>query len=159
VAAASAHLVRFGGHAAACGVTIAPDKVESFAAAFAAAVRAQLGSPPYIPELRPDLELAPEGLSLEMLSDIARLAPFGHQNPEPLWVSRGLEVKSARVVGGEHLKLTLAAGIQLEAIGFGMASLAPALPKRLDAVYRLERNTFRGQDKLELKLEDLRGAS
>jgi single-stranded-DNA-specific exonuclease len=155
IGAASPHLLRFGGHAAAAGVTIEPDRVDAFRAAFTQAVRAQLGEPPYVAVLRPDLELAPERIDMAMLPVIERLAPFGHQNPEPLWVSAGVSVRSRRVVGSDHLKLTLGAG-RLDAIGFGLGHLAEALPERLDVAYRLARDEYKGANRVQLRIEDLR---
>jgi len=155
IQAASEHLVRFGGHAAAAGITILAPSLPAFRAAFTAEARRRLGAPPYVVELHPDLEVEATGLSLDMLPLIEQLAPFGQQNPAPLWVSRGLEVRSVRVVGGEHLKLTLAGTARLEAIAFGMGALAERLPPRIDLAYRLERNTYGGRNTLELKVEDI----
>ena len=154
IAAASAHLVRFGGHAAAAGVTIEPAAVPAFRAALTAAVCEQLGDPPYVSFIEPDFEMPTTALSLDVLAPIERLAPFGQANPAPLWASAGVPVESARIVGGEHLKLTLEGGH--EALGFGMGKLAASVPERLDLVYRLERDSYGGRDRLVLRLEDLR---
>ncbi len=154
ISAASAHLLRFGGHPAAAGVTIAPERVPDFRAAFAAGVRQTLGDPPFTPVLKPEAEIDAAALKLDTLAAIEQLAPFGQDNPEPLFVARALAVRGKQVVADEHLKIKLGEGH--DAIGFGMAALLPQLPPTVDAVFRLSRNRFRGRETLQLRLEDLR---
>lgn len=158
IAEASEHLVRFGGHRAAAGVTIRPESVEPFRAAFAGAVRRRLGEPPFVPVLNLDLEVEPAQLGLDMLEELQRLAPFGQDNPEPLLVARALSIRSKRVVGDDHLKLSLGEGA-LDAIAFNLAPLAAQLPPVVDVAFRLERNSYRGRDALQLRVEDLKPAS
>ena len=96
-----------------------------------------------------------EALSLDMVGALDRLQPFGQENPEPLWVSRGVAVEHKRTVGDTHLKLLL--GEQRhEAIGFGLGALLHDLPERVDIAFRLERNSYAGRVGLQLRLEDLR---
>ena len=77
-------------------------------------------------------------------------------NPAPTFLSRGLTLAGpARTVGTDGLKLSLrTAHGALEAIGWGMADLAPTLVDgaALDVAYRLERDAFRGEERLVVKL-------
>ncbi|MEE8408927.1 MAG: single-stranded-DNA-specific exonuclease RecJ, partial [Myxococcota bacterium] len=158
IEATSQHLLRFGGHTAAAGVTVAPDRVEAFREAFAGEVERRIGAPPFVPVLRPELEVEPGTLSLDMLAQLDRLEPFGQANPEPLLVARRLSVRNKRVVGQRHLKLKLGdAG--LDAIGFGLGDVADEVPETVDVAFRLSRNRYRGRDSLQLKVEDLRHLS
>lgn len=154
----ASHLSRFGGHAAAAGVTIEPARIDDFRRALADAVHARLGQPPYVAVVEPDIETPVDAMSLPLLATIEGLAPFGQHNPEPLWASADVAVQSMRVVGGDHVKLVVGDAGH-EAMGFGMASAARDLPRRLDIVYHLERNTYGGHDKLMLRIKDLRPAA
>lgn len=158
MAAGAHHVVRFGGHKAAAGLTILPQKVAHFAEAFQQGVLEQLGPPPYIQTLRPDLEVEPERLSLSMVDDLESLGPYGQAYPEPLLLSRQVLVKDRRVVGERHLKLRLGQAGH-DAIAFGLGSLSEDLPQYVDVLYRLERNEFRGKVSLQLKIEDIRAAA
>jgi single-stranded-DNA-specific exonuclease len=155
IGAASEHLVRFGGHAAAAGVTIEPEHIGAFRTSFEQAVRGRLGAPPFVATLSPDLEVPVEELSLDMLGALERLQPFGQENPEPLWVSRQVAVRDARLVGDTHLKLQVGGH---DAIAFGLGRLLGNLPERLDVAFRLERNVYRGRVGLQLRVEDLRAS-
>jgi single-stranded-DNA-specific exonuclease len=152
---AGEHLVRFGGHPAAVGVTIEPERVDLFREAFCCEVRRQLGDPPFVPSLRPDLEVEARLLDLDILHQLSRLEPFGQANPEPLLVSRNVPVRGKRVVGKSHLKLQLGDD-RHAAIGFGLGDLAGHLPERVDVAFRLGRNAYGGNNSLELRIEDLR---
>ena len=66
-------------------------------------------------------------LDLAQAEELARLAPFGHSNAEPLVALPGVQVQSTRVVGERHLQLTLSGnGAVADAIAFGMAAAGPA---------------------------------
>jgi single-stranded-DNA-specific exonuclease len=151
---AAAHLERFGGHPAAAGVTVLPEKVPALREALVAAVRATLGRPPFAPTLRPDLEVNAAMLDLTFADAVHQLAPFGQGNPEPLFAARGLPVRSKRIVGQTHLKLCLG-DASADAIGFGMGELFDALPPRVDALFHVERNIYQGRVSLQLRLQDL----
>lgn len=151
----SEHLLRFGGHPAAAGLTITAEAVPSFREAFDRVVRGHLGDPPFVAELQLDLEVRTDELSFEMLAELERLAPFGQANPEPLFAARQVPVQSKRVVGDNHLKLQLGEHGH-DAIAFGLGNLADALPNEVDVAFYLERNLYQGRQSLQLRVQDLR---
>jgi single-stranded-DNA-specific exonuclease len=152
-------LVRFGGHRAAAGVTIAADQVPAFAARFNEVARERLTADDLVREVRVDLELPVDeaGEELELL--LRHFEPFGVGNAAPLLVSRGVPLAGApRVVGQDALKLRLRCGAgELEAIGWGLGRLAGELDASLpvDVAYRLERDEYRGASRLVAKLVDV----
>ena len=89
----------------------------------------------------------------EMTHDFAALLRgqvWGQGFPEPRFRGR-FTVEEQRVVGEKHLKATLAiAGRRFGAIRFGSAE---ALPRSIDAIYRLDVNEFRGSSTVQLVLE------
>jgi len=152
-------LLQFGGHAAAAGLSISAERIAPFREAFAAAVEATLGAPPYVATLSPEIELPEELLHLGLVDDLDHLAPFGQKHQAPLLVARNLRVAQVTTVGegGAHLKLALGSAGH-GAIGFRMGELAAELPERIDVAFRLERNRFRGRTSLQLRVDDLRAA-
>lgn len=153
-------LVRYGGHRAAAGITIAPDRLPAFAERFNAVARERLTRDDLVPRLRVDLELPLEAVTPELEALLRHFEPFGVGNPAPVLASRGVRLAAMpRVVGQGGLKLQLArVGGTLEAIGWGMGDRArecsPAQP--LDVAYRLERDTYGGTSRLVARLADLR---
>ncbi len=153
-------LLRFGGHRAAAGITIATDQVGAFTHRFDQVVRARLTLDELVPVLRVDAEIELDQGTLDLETTLRHFEPFGVGNPAPVFAARNVTVfGSPRVVGRDGLKLTLVGsnGTQLEAIGWGMADLAPAIRagKALDVAFRLERDEYRGESRLQARLADV----
>jgi single-stranded-DNA-specific exonuclease len=147
------HLIGFGGHSAAAGVTVAEERFAAFRGAFlsAAAAHFAVGESEHAVEVDAVVSLA--DLDMPQVEELLRLAPFGTDNQEPLLAVTGVSVRSARVVGSSHLQLTLAHGGQLvDAIAFGMAERNPGTGARLDVIGCAEVDEFRGQRKIRLRL-------
>jgi single-stranded-DNA-specific exonuclease len=152
--------VRFGGHRAAAGVTIASSRVEEFTERFNAVAREALSPDDLVHELRVDFEL-PLGHATEELDALLRhFEPFGIGNPAPVFVARGVRLAGApRTVGQGHLKLRLEQeGAVLDAIGFGLGALAVDLraDARVDVAFRLELDEWDGAPRLQARLADVR---
>lgn len=155
------YLTRFGGHRMAAGCSILPGRVPAFREAFNARARAALTEEMLTPEVRIDLLLELHEADAALYGALRHAAPFGMENPTPVFAARGVSVAGyPRVVGQNHLKLTLAShGHTLDAIGFGMAERARDVcltGGRLDVAFRLEENSWNGSSRLQAKLVDLR---
>jgi len=154
------HLLRFGGHHSAAGVTVRRENVEAFAAAFNAVARAQLHPEDLVPELRVDVELPLSEANEDLEALLRHFEPFGMGNASPVLVSRGVRIsRRPRVLKGEGLKLRLEQnGAELDALGWGMAALAPMLAEGMtvDVAFRIERDEYRGEQTLQARLADVR---
>jgi single-stranded DNA-specific DHH superfamily exonuclease len=103
--ACSAYLERFGGHRAAAGLTIAAERVETFAAAFAAHADEVLTEDDLRPVTRVDAIVPGSKLNLDLCAELGRLAPFGIGNPGVMLLVDGCEIADASTVGdGKHLR-------------------------------------------------------
>jgi single-stranded-DNA-specific exonuclease len=154
-------LMRFGGHAAAAGVTIARDQVRSFADRFNNVARSRLTPDDLIPELRVDLEVALADCTLDLESLLRHLEPCGAGNPSPVLVTRSARVAAPpQVVGQGGLKLRLASddGGAITVIGWGMGARSNELQSgsMLDVAFRLERDDWNGETRLQGRLADFR---
>jgi len=142
-------LLRFGGHAAAAGLTLRAADFERFARGFEAVARELLSPAQLARTIETDGSLEPAYLDL----GLARLLDhqvWGQGFPQPLFCD-DFEVLGQRVVGEKHLKLKLGrAGRTLEAMRFN--ALDP-LPRQVRAAYRLSVEEFRGMQNLQLVIE------
>jgi single-stranded-DNA-specific exonuclease len=151
-------LLRFGGHRVAAGLTIAQDHIAPFAAAFNAVARERLTAEDLIPEQRIDLEVPCDDMLWKLEAAVRHFEPFGMGNPAPTFVSRKMTLlQPPRTIGTDGLKLALRSeqgGGSLEAIGWGMADLAPTLVPgtTLDVAYKLEREEFQGEERVVARL-------
>jgi single-stranded-DNA-specific exonuclease len=162
LAACATHLDAWGGHAAAAGLTVAVDRFAAFRTDFAAqaAAHAQAGSEGDESWAPADVAAELGDLDLAQVEELARLAPFGNGNGEPLVALSGLTVRSSRVVGQNHLQLSVSRGeVVLDGIGFGMASAAPAEGSRIDALACPEVDDYRGYRRARLRFKRVAAAA
>jgi single-stranded-DNA-specific exonuclease len=146
-----AHLLeRFGGHRAAAGLSILPERVEAFAEAFAAQAEGLLTPADLVPTTLVDAVL-PRGakLTLDLCEELRRLAPFGLGNPEVTLLAPACELGDLATVGdGKHLRFRVqrdgrdAGG----AIAFGQGTQLDRLRRvgRYDVAFRLQENRWNG---------------
>ncbi|HEX7083084.1 MAG TPA: single-stranded-DNA-specific exonuclease RecJ [Gaiellaceae bacterium] len=149
LAACSSHLERFGGHRAAAGLSIRPERVETFAAAFAAHADSALADDDLVPQTRVDAIVPGSKLGLDLCGELGRLAPFGLGNPGVLLLVDGCEIAEASTVGdGKHLRFRVRwrgrdAG---SAIAFGLGAQLDRFRRdqRYDVAFRLQENRWNG---------------
>src|SRR5574341_926084 len=155
-------LVRHGGHAAAAGFTVRNENLPELISRLKSIAEAQLGGQNLRPTIAADMEISLSQLNFDLLKQLAYFEPTGYGNPDPVFVSRNIKVKSSRTVGaeGRHLKLTLEdeRGVAYDAIGFRLGHLRDTLPARVDAAYSFESNEYNGRTTLQLNLKDLKPA-
>jgi single-stranded-DNA-specific exonuclease len=149
LAACSALLERFGGHRAAAGLSIRPEAVDDFAEAFAAYADEQLDETDLRPVTTVDAIVPGTALTLELCSELRRLAPFGLGNPGVNLLVAGCELSEVSTVGeGKHLRFRVRdrgrpAGT---AIAFGLGKQLDRYRRAgaYDLAFRLQENTWNG---------------
>ena len=152
-------LVRHGGHAAAAGFTVKNENLPALKERLKEIAAKQLSDQELRPTLVADMEVPLHEMKPEVLKYLEYLQPTGYGNPDAVFVSRNLQVKSSRTVGAEakHLKLTLSDGrVTFDAIGFRLGNLQENLPARVDIMYTFETNEYNGRTSLQLNLKDLK---
>jgi single-stranded-DNA-specific exonuclease len=155
LAACAPHLSRYGGHAAAAGMSLQVDRLEAFRQAFVREAALRLGTATR-PPLVVDAVVELHELDLNAAEELGRLAPFGAANAQPIFALPGVTAESTRLVGQGHLMLTLRhRGATGDAIAFGMADRDPGQGACVDLVACAELDTFRGTRRARLKVKHL----
>lgn len=153
------HLVTFGGHTMAAGVSIRIEQLEAFAGSFNRVCKQMLEGRDLRPTQRVDAWIQFGDTDWALLHSMDALRPFGLGNPTPNWGVRGVTLAGpARQVGkrGGHWKLSLAQGGSVhDAVAFNMGQY-PIPQGRIDVVFQARPNTFRGGEAIELHVQDLR---
>ncbi|HTR30507.1 MAG TPA: single-stranded-DNA-specific exonuclease RecJ [Puia sp.] len=151
------HLIGYGGHFAAAGLSLFPDQVEAFTHKFEETVAATIGPGSLVPELVIDATLPFADIRQSFYNIIDQMQPFGPANMQPVFVSRSVIDNGSRVVKDQHIRFALRQGtVALEGIGFGLAPKFSLLQggKPIDVVYTLEENEWNNQKSLQLKVID-----
>src|SRR3954454_1032452 len=142
-------LERWGGHAAAAGLSIRPDAVPAFAAAFAAIGDASLHDDDLAPPVTVDALVHGGDLTLELCNELAQLAPFGLGNPNVTLLLAGCELADLSAVGeGKHLKFRVREDGRDSgsAIAFRLGRQLDRLRRigHYDVAFKLEANQWNG---------------
>jgi single-stranded-DNA-specific exonuclease len=149
-------LDNYGGHAHAAGLSIQGGRIAEFSERFERIARDRIRPSELLPRISVDGEVTLADVTQDFVTEVEQLAPFGQGNPRPVFVSRGVRVVSSRVVGGDHLQLTVEQdGAVHRAIAFRMAAALPEPGTRLDLAYHAEENHFRGRTEIQLRVRDL----
>jgi single-stranded-DNA-specific exonuclease len=140
---------RFGGHAAAAGLTIRETDYARFAEGFQQVADELLPQDARTRTVETDGALDPAHCTLEVATSLGAQI-WGQGFPQPLFCDK-FAVESQRVVGERHLKLRLAKdGRRFEAMRFG--ALDP-LPEKVRAAYRLTVHEYNGLKNIQLNVE------
>jgi single-stranded-DNA-specific exonuclease len=145
--ACAGHLERFGGHRAAAGLTIRPERIDAFRLSFEEFAESVL-----TPELRTPVEqidaiVSGSELGLPLIDELELLEPSGIGNPRSRLLVPGARFGDLRPMGeGRHARFTVTAGGTCSpAVSFGCDGRLPAAQgEPVDATFRLERNCWNG---------------
>jgi single-stranded-DNA-specific exonuclease len=154
------HLLGYGGHFAAAGMTLEIDKVDAFRNKFEEVIAASIPDHCLTPELIIDSEISFKDITPAFLDIINQMEPFGPENLRPVFVARRVTDSGfSKIVKQEHLRFSLRQnGVVLAGIGFGMANKYPLLSKYVDIVFKIDENEWNGQKSLQMKVIDIRAS-
>ena len=153
--------VAFGGHAGAAGMTLEADNLDALSEILESYVLSQCLDATTKNNLSLDEELDLEALTIDVVKNFERLAPFGMDNQKPVFYIRNFQIESARAMGASnaHLKLKISRGTSnFEVVAFGKGSLAAEFSqaKGLELAVTLSVNQWNGQTTLQLMMVDTR---
>lgn len=157
-------MLRFGGHAAAAGLTVSVENLSRFAQRFDESVKS-LWSEDHRPRLDVDSTLSLTDINSALVRQLSLLEPHGAGNPEPLFLSEAVRLEGCRVVGGSggrsgkgHLKALLCQeGARVEAIGFdwgGYLEQALKIPSHRVA-FSPQMNVWNGVQSVQIKIKSI----
>lgn len=156
-------ITKFGGHAMAAGLALHPDAFPAFKCALEAEVSKHLDISQCRGELLSDGPLQAEELNLNLASMLQTAGPWGQLFPEPLF-DNVFEILDQRIVGQNHLKLTLTqafGGEPIDAIAFNidLKEWPNHRARYLHAAYKLDINEYNGRTKLQLMVTSMKAVS
>lgn len=154
------HLLGYGGHYAAAGMTMMPEQLDAFIQKFEDVVSSTIEPHQLIPGMAIDTEIHFRDISQNFFNIIRQMEPFGPDNPQPVFISRGVaDTGYSRILKDQHIRFSLRQdNIVFSGIGFNMAEKFVLLnfKKPVDIVYTLEENEWNGNTHLQLKIIDFR---
>jgi single-stranded-DNA-specific exonuclease len=164
LAACDGLLISHGGHAAAAGLRIAPDRVDQFREQFCQYVLETTSVADRVAEIAIEAEAPLSQLTTRTVRQIEMLSPFGEGNRRPVLCATGVRLaESPKTMGSgdRHLTVRLEQhSVSVRAVAFGQAEWMAELERRraepVDIAFSPVINDFRGFAKVEVHLMDWR---
>lgn len=154
------HLLGYGGHFAAAGMTLLPENIKAFTNKFEQVVSETIQPDSLIPEIVIDAEVTFNDLTLSFYNIIHQMEPYGPENLRPVFVVRNVvDSGTSQVVKEQHIRFCLKQNnCSFKGIGFNMAEKFSLIESRkpLDVVFTVEENDWNGQRSLQLKVIDFK---
>ena len=154
------HLIGYGGHFAAAGMTMMPDKVDAFSTMFEDVVEQLIEPHLLIPEIVIDTEIELKNLTTSFYNILTQMEPFGPENMRPVFITKNIvDTNYSKIVKEQHVRLVVKKdNVVFTGIGFNMADkfFLLQMKKPIDIVYTLDENEWNGESVLQLKVIDIR---
>lgn len=157
--------IECGGHALAAGFSIRAEHLEELRTYLNRLAHEWMSPEDLLPSIEIDAEIELQEVTPDLVTALNLLEPFGHGNPEPVFLSRGLTLLTKRRVGSDlsHWKLEVDAGAQqpIGCIAFGMGDYDDhfEVGDKVDLVYTPQWNEFNGQSNIQFNVRDIRHCS
>ena len=153
-------LERFGGHPAAGGFSVRAERLAALQERLEERARGWLAKRGDGQPVEPEALLKLEAISFAFFGQQQRLEPFGIGHPQPVYWSCGCTVVSRKRLRGGHLQLELEQdGARRRAIGWRWQGEVKEIPERVDAAFRLQRDSWQGEERIQLDLVGLRASA
>ncbi len=156
------HLLGYGGHFAAAGLSMLPENVNLFAAAFEKKVNETITPELLVPEINIDAAVAFPEITQGLYSIIQQMEPYGPENMRPVFIAQHVtDTGYSKIVKELHVRFVLKQNnVTLTGIGFNMADKFYLLQmgKPLNVVFTIDENEWQGTKTLQLKVIDIRVA-
>jgi single-stranded-DNA-specific exonuclease len=156
------HLIEFGGHPIAAGLTIHPDNFHAFREKFLQVANKKISNEDLAPRIYIDAELKLEDVNRRMLKFLNALEPYGPGNMRPVFISRDLYVDGIpKLIGRDQntIKFSVRQNkTPFESIGFNMVEHYEKLIQNspIDIVYVVGENKWNGKKYIQLELKDIK---
>lgn len=151
------HMVRFGGHKQAAGLTLLPEALEDFRGAMDAYLFKNIPAETYIPVQDYDIDMDFGSITQGFIASLDGLQPTGFGNPAPVFRAAA-QIVEARTVGAEgaHLKLMLSQDShRLNAIAFREGHRCDSLAGETDLLFTPKINSYMGRSEVQLEVRSI----
>ena len=159
LASCEKYLTKYGGHELAAGLSVERSNLEVFKQKLNEYASEKLASPDSVPKTFIEAEISEDDVTLEMVSELSKLEPYGAKNPEPIFVLRDISITELVPLSmGKHTRMSAQKNEHdISAVFFGHNLLTEgfAVGDEVDIVCSININEFRGNKTVQLIVRDI----
>jgi len=154
------HILQWGGHTYAAGLTLKADQFEAFKTAFEKTVSERITAEQRVPSIWIDTELSFREIDGRFIRLMNRMAPFGPQNRRPVFQTKGVKVLRADILKEAHVRFLFEKEDRtFKGIGFNLAEKWFSLnTEMLDIAYQPTFNHWKQRVSIDLRLKDIKSS-
>ena len=154
------HLLGYGGHFAAAGMTLEIDQVNALRKKFEEVVSSTIDPEHLIPEIVIDAEISLKDITWPFYNILCQMEPFGPENLRPVFITKKVTDSGwSKIVKEQHIRFSVKQGnVTITGIGFNMADKFSLLQLKqpIDIVFKIDENEWNGEKSLQLRVIDFR---
>ena len=154
------HLLGYGGHFAAAGMTMSIDALEGFKIAFEEAVASRITEEQLTPEIAINAALPLDDIGLQFYNIIAQMEPFGPENMRPIFIAKEVyDTGYTKLVKEQHISFNVTQGkTNVRGIGYNMPEHLKIIKsgKPFDLVFQLQLNEWQGNQSVQMQVIDIK---
>ena len=154
------HLLGYGGHFAAAGMTMSVDALDGFKLAFEEAVSSRITEAQLTPEIAINAALPLDDISMQFFQIISQMEPFGPDNMRPIFIAKGVyDTGYTKLVKDLHISFNVTQGkTNVRGIGYNMPEHIKLIKsgKPFDLVFQLQLNEWQGNQSVQMQVIDIK---
>ena len=154
------HLLGYGGHFAAAGMTLAVDQLEAFKEAFEKSVAERITEEQLTPEITINAVLPLDNISMNFYQIISQMEPFGPDNMRPVFIAQKVyDTGYSKMVKDLHISCSFKQGKNtIRGIGYNMPQHMEIIQsgKPFDIVFQLQLNEWQGTQSVQIQIMDIK---
>ena len=154
------HLLGYGGHFAAAGMTLAVDQLEAFKAAFEKSVAERITEEQLTPEITINSILPLDNISMNFYQIISQMEPFGPDNMRPIFIAHKVhDTGYTKIVKDQHISCSFKQGKNtIRGIGYNMPQHIDVIKSGnpFDIVFQLQLNEWQGTQSVQIQIMDIK---
>lgn len=157
------HLLGYGGHFAAAGMTLSIDQLENFKVAFEKAVAERITPEQMVPEIQINAILPLDQINMQFFNIISQMEPFGPDNMRPIFLAKNVrDTGYSKLVKEAHVSFNVTQGKNsVRGIGYNMPDKIAIVKsgQPFDIVFQLQLNEWQGTQSVQMQVIDLKTTS
>ena len=157
------HLIGYGGHFAAAGMTMAVDQLEPFKIAFEKAVAERITIEQLTPEIAINSILALDDINMNFFQIISQMEPYGPDNVRPIFLAKNVrDAGYTKLVKEAHISFHVIQGQNtVKGIGYNMPQHIDIIKsgKPFDLVFQLQLNEWQGTQTVQMQVIDIKASA
>ena len=157
------HLIGYGGHFAAAGMTMAVDQLEPFKIAFENAVAERITIEQLTPEIAINAILPLDHINMNFFQIISQMEPYGPDNVRPIFLAKGVrDAGYTKLVKEAHISFhVIQEQNTVKGIGYNMPQHIDLIKsgKPFDLVFQLQLNEWQGTQTVQLQVIDIKAST